>query len=453
MEKLLHYVWKHRILPLKALLTSDGQEVEIIDVGLSNPNAGPDFFNAKVRIGETTWAGNVEIHLRSSDWYRHGHDLDEAYNNVILHVVQTIDSPVTTENGKTLPQLQLDIPVGLYAKYEHLQKTEDYPRCHTIIPQIDTFKAHSWFDTLLVERLQERANLVLERLKAVNGDWEWALFVTLARNFGFGVNGDAFETWAKRLPLNRLGKHRDELFQIEAIFLGLAGLLQADSLPQNCREKGKDDEYFLRLQKEFAYQQRLFDLTLPLPFTMWKYLRLRPQNFPHIRLAELAWMYHNGKVGLQNLIDAVMTDEVDENEGENTKRKTESPALTALRRILYTETSDYWHEHIMFGCPAPHMELHLSRATQNLLIINTVVPTLYAYATTHDRWDLRERILDLLRELPAENNYILRQWEACGLKVSDAADSQALIQLKKQYCDRLDCLRCQFGYEYLKSEK
>lgn len=446
MEKLLHYVWKHRILPLRALLTSDGQELEIVDAGLSNPNAGPDFFNAKVRIGQTMWAGNVEIHLRSSDWYRHGHDTDERYDNVILHVAHVIDCPVTTHSGKTLPQLQLDIPAGLAAKYEQLHKTENYPRCYPIIPNIETFRTHSWLDTLLCERLQERADKVLERLHAVNMDWEWALFMTLARNFGFGINGDAFEAWCRLIPLNRLGKHRDDLFQIEAIFLGLAGLLQADALPRNCREAGQNDPYFLKLQKEFAYQTRLFDLATPLPFVQWKYLRLRPQNFPHIRLAELAWMYHHGEVGLQNLIDAVMTEDEADNKGEST-------AIKALRKILSCETSDYWHDHIMFGSTVPHMELHLSRSSQNLIIINTVVPVLYAYATTHDRWKLRERLLDLLRELPAENNYILRQWQSCGLPVDNAADSQALIQLKREYCDRLDCLRCQFGYEYLKSEK
>ena len=431
-EKLLHYVWKHKLLPLKALLTTDGREVEIIDPGLTNTNAGPDFFNAKVRIGDTLWAGNVEIHLRSSDWYRHGHDTDEAYNNVVLHVSSVIDSEVTTASGKQLPQLQLDIPADLHLRYENLKKTDDYPRCFRIIPHVDTFKVHSWMDTLVVERLEDRARQVEQRLRNTQGNWEWALFVTLARNFGFGLNGDAFETWAQRIPLDKTGKHRDELFQIEAIFLGIAGLLETASLPAN----SKTDDYFLQLQREFSYQCHMFGLGAIMPYQQWKYLRLRPQNFPHLRLAELAWMYHKGNVSLSRLKDAMMKDNY----------------LEELWNIITAETSPYWHEHLMFGCPIPKRQLHLSRSSQNLIIINTVVPVLYTYAMTHDDWQLREKVLDLLRQMPAEQNYIMRQWEDCGLKVTSAADSQALIQLKKQYCDRHDCLRCSFGYEYLNSK-
>ena len=434
MEKLLHYVWRHRLLPLKALLTTDGEELEIIDPGLANSNAGPDFFNAKVRIGTTMWAGNVEIHLRSSDWFRHGHDSDEAYNNVVLHVAAVIDCEVTTESGKRLPQLQLDIPADLHLRYETLQKTEDYPRCHRIIPKIDPFKAHAWMDTLLAERLTERAGQVEKRLKETQGNWEWALFVTLARNFGFGLNGDAFETWARQIPLDRIGKHRDELFQIEAIFLGMAGLLETDALPPNSQEEGSRDEYFQRLQREFQYQCRLFGLKPMMSHRQWKYLRLRPQNFPHIRLAELSWMYHKGNIGLSRLIGATMDDK----------------PLEKLYQLLQATTSEYWHTHVMFGRKVEHRQLHLSRQSQNLLIINTVLPVLYAYAMSHDDWALRERVLDLPRQLPAERNYILRQWQACGLQADSAADSQALIQLKRQYCDRHDCLRCNFGYEYLK---
>ncbi len=431
MEKLLHYVWKHKLLPLRALLTTDGQEVEIVDPGLTNTDAGPDFFNAKVRIGNTMWAGNVEIHLRSSDWFRHGHDSDEAYDSVILHVVAVVDSEVTTSSGKQLPQLQLDIPADLHQRYEQLQKTDDYPRCFRIIPELDEFKIHSWMDTLVVERLEERRKQVEQRLKQTTGNWEWALFITLARNFGFGINGDAFETWAQRIPLDKTGKHRDELFQIEAIFLGMAGLLQDEALLQNAQP----DDYFRQLQHEFAYQCHLFGLGAIMPYKQWKYLRLRPQNFPHIRLAELAWMYHKGNVTLSLLKDATMGEE----------------PLKALHGLLKAETSDYWRCHVMFGCPIERRTIGLSEASKNLIVINTVVPVLYAYAMSHDDWALRERVLDLLRMLPAENNFIMRQWSDCGVRVATAADSQSLIQLKRQYCDRLDCLRCNFGYEYLKS--
>ena len=199
----------------------------------------------------------------------------------------------------------------------------------------------------------------------------------------------------------------------------LAGMLEAASLPPNSAEQGMWDDYFLSLRREFQYQCRLFSLGAIMPYQQWKYLRLRPQNFPHIRLAELAWMYHKGKVSLSSIKDAA--------ESEN--------PLETLRQTLEAETSPYWQEHLMFGNPIEQRTLRLSKGSQNLLIINTVVPVLYAFAMSHDNYPLRERVLELLRQLPAEQNYILRQWRECGLKVDNAADSQALIQLKRQYCD------------------
>ncbi len=426
MEQLLHYVWKHRILPMNHLLTTDGQPLEVVDSGLHNSNAGPDFFNAKVRIGDTTWAGNVEMHLRSSDWHRHGHDSDPAYNNVVLHVVCDADCDVVTQNARRPAQLQLAIPETLRQDYERLLTIDRYPRCYTVIPKLDTFLIHSWMDTLLQERIRQRSQRVTEHLQALDGDWEKALFMTLARNFGFGLNGDAFQAWAQLLPLQRIGKHRDDLFQIEAIFLGLAGMLE--------RGEEQTDEYCERLRREFAYQQRLFQLPEPMPVHQWKYLRLRPQNFPHIRLCQLAWMYSRGKLTLSALMDAVQD---------------ERP-VQALMQVLCGETSDYWTRHIVFGKETQKQrKLSLSKATRQLLIINTVVPVLYAHATAHGNTALAERLFEILRRLPAEDNHILRLWQECGIRVDSAADSQALIHLKNEYCDRHDCLRCRFGYEYM----
>ncbi len=424
MEKLLQHIWKHKILPLKPLHTTKGVEMEVVDAGLQNPHAGPDFFNAKVRIGQTMWAGNVEIHLKSSDWYRHGHDRDDAYDNVILHVASVVDCPVTTASGKLLPQLQLDIPAKLYEGYEELIKTEEYPRCYRIIPSISTFIAHSWMDTMMCERLEERANTIMTWLQQWEGDWERVLFIALARSFGFGLNGDAFEAWAKLIPLDKIVKHRDELFQIEAIFLGTAGLLSEETA----------DEYGQNLTKEYNYQRHMFALPEPMRKVQWKYLRLRPQNFPHIRLAELAWMYYNRKVSMSVLLDCLK----------------EGDPLKALYDMLDATTSDYWSTHIIIGKQIEKRKLSLSKATKQLLIVNTVVPVLFTYANNRGDENLKEKLYDVMHNLPAENNRILRIWKECGLDVGTAADSQALIQLKRKYCDRSDCLRCQFGYEYLK---
>lgn len=403
MEKLLHYVWKHKILPLKALMTTDGRDLEIIDPGLHNSNAGPDFFNAKIRIGKTVWAGNVEIHLKSSDWYQHGHHLDPAYNNTILHVARTVNCDVKNSDDKDIPQLQLDIPAQLAIHYQELQSTEDYPRCHKMIPELEKMKIHGWMDSLLIERLAERSQKVLNRVKETNGDWEQAAFVTLCRNFGFGLNGDTFENWAKLIPLHAVNKHRDNLVQIEAIFLGLAGLIE------EC-DKQKSNDEIAYLKQEFAYLSRKFSLPDPIDSKLWKYLRTHPQNFPHTRILQIASLYQSGKAQFSSLIEA-----------EN---------LETLQKALQVKGT--------------------SANSRNLLIINTVVPLLYAYGTNHNERIFQECAIRLLEEMPAENNYILRQWKACGLDVKTAADSQALIQLKKEYCDRLDCLRCRFGYEYLK---
>lgn len=406
MERLLHYVWKHKMLPLRTLITSDGQEVEVIDPGLHNHDQGPDFFNAKIRLDKTLWAGNVEVHLRSSDWYRHGHDNDPAYNSVILHVVGEIDREVRTAEGKTLPQIQLDIPQKTRQSYEELCRTEDYPRCHRIIPLVPQLKVHQWMDALLVERLKERSELVTERAARTDGDWERATFVTLSRSFGFGLNGDAFERWAMKVPLQAAGKHRDSLFQIEALFLGMAGLI-------NEIKTHRSEEEVERLRQEFSYLKHKFSLGEPMQRSEWRFLRTRPQNFPFMRILQIAELYHSGKTQMSKFLEA--------------------KDIKDLQQCLTIKGT--------------------TAASRRLLIINTVVPLLFAYGRHIGDEDICMRAIRLLEELPAENNYILRQWQACGLKVSTAADSQALIQLKRQYCDRIDCLRCRFGYEYLKRVK
>ena len=403
MEKLLHYLWKHRILPLKALHTTDGRELEIIDVGMHNSNQGPDFFNAKIKLDGTLWAGSVEIHLKSSDWYRHGHKQDAQYNNTILHVVQHADCEVETEDGCCPAQLQLDIPPQISKHYQELCETDDYPRCHRMIPSLDVMKVHGWMDALLAERLTERAGKVRERVESAQGDWEQATFVTLARNFGFGLNGDAFERWAKKIPLMAVGKHRDSLFQIKTIFLGMAGLIG-----EIASEGGGEEER--KMQQEFDYLHHKFQLPEPMQAKDWKYMRTRPRNFPHMRILQLARLYQSGTAQMSALIEA--------------------KDVKALQKAFTIEGT--------------------SRLSRNLIIVNTVVPLLYAYGMHLQDQGLMDRAIGLLEQLPAEDNYILRQWEACGLKVKHAADSQALIQLKSKYCDRHDCLRCRFGYEYLK---
>ena len=431
MEKLLHYMWKYRLLPTQPLATTDGQPVEVIDPGTLNRHAGPDFFNAKIKMGGTTWVGCVELHRKASDWYAHGHQEDTHYNNVVLHVVERADRPAVTQDGKTLPQLELEVPAHLRGNYEELCRTTDYPRCHRVIPHIDPFTVHSWMNALLYERLEQRAQAVAARVQALQGDWERACFITLARNFGFGLNGDAFEEWARRIPLQSVAHHRDNLFQVEAVFLGQAGLLDFDTVPQKYRDEAIDDGYYPRLKKEYDYLAHKFSLT-PMEAGAWKFLRLRPQNFPHVRIVQLAQLYFNQTAGFSRLLEAKSRDE--------------------LHRMLSTHATPYWKSHYTFGCPSHKNTKALTAGSLDLIVINTVVPLLYAYGQMHGNDPLCERALQFLSPIKAENNHITRLWAECGIQAESAADSQALIQLKKEYCDRKYCLHCRFGYEFLKQK-
>lgn len=425
MEYLLHYTWKHRLFPLKELVTTDGEPVEVIDPGLHNTDAGPDFFNAKLKIGGTLWVGNVEIHTRAGDWFVHGHPGDRAYDNVVLHVVEQADAtrPVTDTAGRVIPTLVLLVPQRVRDNYHELMRTEEYPRCHGIIPTLPRLTVHSYLSALHTERLTHKAERIGQYRQRHELNWEDAFFITLARNFGFGVNGEAFEEWAQHVPLRAVNKHRDDLFQIEAIFFGQAGLLQDTQV---------NDEYYLRLQREYTYLAHKFDLK-PMDAVRWRFLRMRPSNFPHVRLAQLAQMYYRGEGLLSRLLEA--------------------ETVEAVNRLLVAETSEYWKTHYTFGHSSPQRTKQLSHTTRQLLVINTVSPFLYAYGNHMGNELLCQRAVTLLENLKAEDNRIIRIWRECGLGVDSAADSQALIQLKREYCDVKKCLHCRFGYEYLKRKE
>ena len=429
MEQLLHYCWKHKIWPLEGLQTTDGRSVEVIDPGLHNHHAGPDFFNAKVKVGGTLWVGNVEIHDRASHWYQHGHDKDEHYNNVVLHIVGEADRDVQTQEGHYVPQLCLKVPPSVQENYEELLKTDQYPPCYKIIPTLTPLIVHSWMAALQTERLEQKTIAIQQRAQERNGSWEDAYFQTLARNYGFGINGEAFEAWARHIPLNAVGKHRDDLFQIEAIFMGQAGLLELSTIPERYQQQALNEGYFAKLRNEYQYLAHKFQLE-PMNAQLWRFLRLRPQNFPHIRISQLANLYYQRKAGLSELI--------------------ECPDVISLSQKMHTQVTPYWETHYTFGSESIRNAKHLSPFSINLLLINTCIPLLFAYGRYTCREELCDRAFDFLEQLKAENNHIIRMWQACGLDVKSAGDSQALIQLKKEYCDKKDCLRCRIGYEYLK---
>ncbi len=431
-EKLLHYVWKHRLWPASGWLTTRGETIEVVDPGLWNHgDQGPDFFNAKLRIDGQMWVGNVEMHVRASDWTAHHHHTDPIYNNVVLHVVATSDcDDLQTSDGRRLPQAVLPLPASLLQGYERLLSTMHYPPCYEVIPTLPALTQHAWMAAMATERLEQKTKAVARRAAAHGDDWESACFITLARCFGFGINSEAMEQWAQTLRLDAVAHHRDDLTQVEAFFLGHAGLLERPA--DDGTPAPPADDYQRLLLREWRFLSGKFGLQ-PIDPAAWRYLRLRPQNFPHIRLSQLAVLYHERRLSLSAI--------------------TEQPTAEAVMELLSTGPSAYWQDHYSFGGSSRHQAKRLSRPSLQSLVINGAVPMLFAVGRHRRRDDLADRAFDWLEQLPAEDNSVVRLWQQCGLRVSNAQDSQALIQLRRQYCDRRDCLRCRFGYEYLKRVK
>ena len=432
MEQLLHYIWKHRILPLHELRTTDGRTVEIVDPGLHNTHSGPDFFNAKLRIDGTMWVGNVEIHERSADWFMHSHDQDPAYNNVVLHVASVIDADVVTADGSRPPQMELHVPPYVMQNYRCLLAADHYPPCRETVMQLPRLTIHSWMSALGAERLSDKCAAIEQRVRTAGGSWEQAFFATIARSFGFGVNSEAFEQWAAQLPFMQVAHHRDDPFQVEALFIGFAGLLDTSQMNERQRAAATADPYFLRLKSEWEYLAHKFSLTA-MPRQTWRFLRLRPQNFPYIRLSQLAQLYCSRHADLSRIVTCA--------------------SLSEIREALQAEVSPYWRTHYTFGNESRSNAKHLSASSIDLLIINAVVPMLYAYGRHRKDELLMARANDLLQSLPPEDNTHIRLWQECGITADNAADTQSLIQLHARYCERKDCLRCRFGYWELRSKQ
>ena len=432
MEQLLHYIWKHRILPLQELRTTDGLPVEVIDPGLHNSHAGPDFFNAKLRIGDTMWVGNVEIHERSADWFMHSHDSDPAYNNVVLHVAQVIDADVVTADGSRPPQMELHVPTYVMQNYRRLLAADRYPPCRDTVMQLPGISIHAWMSALGAERLADKCKAIEQRVKAAGGSWEQAFFATIARSFGFGVNSEAFEQWAAQLQLMQVAHHRDDPFQVEALFIGSAGLLDTEAMNDRQRTAATADPYFMKLKQEWNYLSHKFALTA-MPRQTWRFLRLRPQNFPYIRLSQLAQLYCSRRAELSRI--------------------TTCKTLNDIREALKTEVSDYWRTHYTFGNESRENAKRLSASSIDILVVNAVVPILHAYGCHRQDEMLIARAAEMLEALPPEDNTHIRLWQECGIKADNAADTQALIQLHTRYCERRDCLRCRFGYFSMKKKE
>jgi hypothetical protein len=417
-ENFLYYLWENRLIT-GALFTSSGLPVEIVNCGYRNTDSGPDFLEAKIKIGGQLWAGHVEIHVKTSDWNRHGHQYDKAYRNVVLHVVYENDVRV---NAIPVVELKGHFDASLYNCFEHFVNAQRWIACEHHLNEVQAFTKNAWLERMAIERLQEKANAVEKQLIANKFDWENTLYRLLLRYFGMKVNNEAFETLALLLPFKTLLKQADQLIQLEAMLLGCAGFLEIDS----------DEEYPQLLKREFMVMKTKFNL-LSLPVERWKFMRMRPVNFPTVRLAQLAKMIHQNGCLFSKLKEAA--------------------TVIEAKAMFDVTASEYWNTHFRFSVEGPSKPKHLGEGTADVLIINAFVPLLFCYGKFHKDETYCSKALRFLEEIDAEDNTVIRHFADRGMAPQNAMQSQALLHLYNLYCKRKRCLECSIGNILLKSNK
>lgn len=419
-EDFLHYIWQQELFS-KKLRSVDGDDIEIISTGMHNTDAGPDFSNARIRLNGTIWAGNIEIHIDSADWEKHRHHQDPAYNNVILHVVGKFTRQAFRSNGEVIPTVILEYDPSLFERYQHMVGSNlDIP-CQADLKKVDDFSIKLWLESLSIERIEEKSQYIQEVMSFTNNNWEETFYISLARNFGFKTNALPFELMAKATPQKLLAKYGKNLHQLEALLFGQAGLLSGQG----------DDAYYQALQKEYGYFQKIHSLK-PIDGFLWKYLRLRPSNFPTIRLAQFAHLAHSSEHLFSKTIEAKTLDE--------------------LNSLYDCHVSDYWKTHYTFGKTSKNKTKNIGKTALQGLYINTIIPFLFIYGKSRGKEYLVENALHLLSEIPAESNAIIKNWANLGIVAENAAQSQALIQLKNSYCIQKNCLYCQIGNAIIRNK-
>ena len=422
-EDFLHHVWKFQLFDHQNLQTIEGDIIEIISAGTHNTDSGPDFHTAKVKIGNTLWAGNIEVHISSSDWIRHKHNYDSAYNNVILHVVYNNDDQMFTSNGLNLPTIELKnrIPTHLYNKYHQLIfGHQTFIPCEVSIGNIDSLTMQNWLTRVLVERLEKKSNSVIESIQLNKGDWEETFYQFLAANFGFKTNHLPFELLAKSIQQNIFAKCKNNSLQIESLIFGQAGLLNNDFT----------DNYPLQLKKEYHYLAHKFNLK-PIEKHLWKFMRLRPQNFPTLRLAQFAALISNSN----HLFSKIL----------------ETTDIKGFRELFANlKVNPYWNNHYNFDVPSIQTEKNLGHSSIDTLLINSVSIFLFCYGKHNQLQSFVNKSLLLLEILTYENNAIIKSFSNLGVNIKTAFESQALLELKSNYCNKKRCLDCAIGNKILK---
>lgn len=421
-ESFLHYLWQFQYFDKKELKTTSGELVQVLHPGMRNTHAGPDFSVAKIKIGALEWRGSVEIHIAASGWMDHHHDDDAAYEKVVLHVVWENDKPVVRSDGSPMPTLELKnrVDISLWNKFKKLLTSSESIPCASSWSRVNEVVKLSMLDKVLAQRLEAKAGVVLSMLDKNQNDWEETAYQLLCKNFGFKVNTDSFLRLAEIIPFKVLRKHINNTTQVEALLFGHAGFL----------EKVAKDEYSNLLKREYSLLTTKYKLSdKQLHQSQWRFLRLRPANFPTIRLAQLAALLIQNQSIFSSIIDTV--------------------AFEELYKRLAVKQSTYWQTHYQFGKPVQRVP-YLGKSSVQNLIINTAIPVLVAYGIRQDDQRYMERALDWLQHLPAEKNTIIRQWSGLGLTIKTAFDSQALIELYNNYCLKRRCLDCTIGTSLVK---
>ena len=421
-ENLLQFIWLHRLYDSsRKLLTIDGDEINILHPGLLNTNAGPDFLEAKIKIGNTLWVGHIELHKKSSDWNKHQHHLNTNYDKLILHVVYEYDTEIINNNDFSFPTLELQtyISKSLLIRYEKLMRNNKFIACEDSISTMQPLIIHQQLSRMLADRFEEKTLLIQQQLKSKKNNWQEIFYIQLARGFGIHINQDIFEQLALNTPLQLLTKHKNNRNQIEALLFGQAGFL----------DDYFDENFPLFLQKEYNYLKSLYQLN-PLQKSHWKFLRLRPANFPTIRIAQFAALITSSHHLFSKLIEATSIQEIE--------------------KLFHISLSDYWQTHYSFEEKSVTKEKSLGKTFIQTLIINVVIPMLYNYGKQQGKNEFCDKAINFLEKLAPEKNSIIESWKLVGIVVNSAAETQALLQLKHKYCDTKRCLECCIGYRLLK---
>ena len=421
-EEFLHFIWVNKLFQADSLWTDDGEPIRILNQGRHNAHSGPDFFDARIRIGKTLWAGNIEIHLKASDWNRHGHQNDPSYRNTILHVVAVSDMQVCNDLGSKIPALVIRWPDWITRNYEILERSQDWIACAAFLYQVDPFRIKFFLNGIVIERLTLKIEAIRKVLSETKEDWGETFYCMLARSFGLRENALPFEMLARSLPQSVLAHHHDSLFQLEALLFGQSGLLGEELF---------GDDYYLELRKEYRFLAMKYGLK-PIEGHLWKFMRMHPGNFPTIRIAQFAALIYRSR----GLFTAVI----------------EASNLEELKQLFTLVASDYWNNHYSFNKSSVNRKKVFGDQIFNLIVINVVVPFYFLFGDNQNKLILKDRALEILEQLPAENNRLIDRWAEAGISAGNALESQALLQLQRNYCEPKRCLDCTIGHKIIVHE-